>query len=690
MEKKNNRLDHWQERYRLSAAAYADEKERMQRREDIVDGSHVIMTPDGTASKKSATHVRNVAFEVVESQVDSNIPQPKVTAVREEDEPLAKIAEDMLRNLLDRLPMERINDEAERITPTQGGMALLLEWFTQARGRGWMGDLKLTLLHPRKVVPQDGIDQVADMDYLFVDEYVTKKQVKRRFGVDVSNENEEDPELRGAGANSTSDELVTLHTAYYRNDKGGVGRFRWVNDVVCEDLEDYQTRRVQVCAKCGAVGDGVQCPYCGSKRFTEELQEYEELAEDLTTAMGTKIPAMSQARDENGQPVFRDMPGNQLYWNAENSELLTPFPTPTQTSGAFAEGEEEQGSGMRPGRMAGANVADFALTRQEPVMEPTKIPYYKPDVFPVVLRKNVSKSGRFLGGSDIDAIEDQQNTLNKLSTKINRKVLGGGSIITKKKSMNLTVTDEDNVVVEVDGPADIECFQVRNTQVDVNSDLALRAMIYEEAKETIGITDSFQGRKDPTATSGKAKEFAAAQAAGRLESKRTMKNAQYQDLFELMFKFLLAYCDEPRPVVAYNEQGQKEYKLFDRHDFLYQDEAGNWLYNTDFLFSCDTSAPLASNREAMWQETRMNFQQGAFGVPTELATLVRFWTIMEQLHYPTAAQMKKDLQKELEQQREQQAVQAAMAGGAVGDMGGSPGVQTAAETPMQGGQQSGL
>lgn len=638
MQKKNNRLDHWQERYQLSAAAYADERERMKRREAIVDGSHDIMKPDGTPAKGKATHVRNVAFEVVESQVDSNIPQPKVTAVREEDEPLAKIAEDMLRNLLDRLPMERINDEAERITPTQGGMALLLEWFSQASGRGWMGDIKLTLLHPRKVVPQDGIDQVADMDYLFVDEYVTKKQVKRRFGVDVTDENEEDPELRGAGANSTTDELVTLHTAYYRNEKGGIGRFRWVNDVVCEDLEDYQTRRVQICAKCGAVGDGIQCRYCGSKRFEEELQEYEVLTEDLMTAGGKTIPAMSQARDENGQPVFRDV---------EQAVLMEPL---------------EDGSGVLMDQMqpAGAMPVGVYSVQQEPVMEPTRIPYYKPDVFPVVLRKNVSKSGRFLGGSDIDAIEDQQNTLNKLSTKINRKVLGGGSIITKKKSMNLMVTDEDNVVVEVDGPADIECFQVRSTQVDVSSDLVLRGEVYDEAKQIIGITDSFQGRKDPTATSGKAKEFAAAQAAGRLESKKTMKNAQYQDLFELMFKFMLAYCDEPRPVVAYNEQGEKEYKLFDRHDFLYQDEAGNWLYNTDFLFSCDTSAPLASNREAMWQETRMNFQQGAFGQPADLATLVRFWTIMEQLHYPTAAQMKKDLQDELEQQREQQAQLMAM------------------------------
>lgn len=658
-------LTFWQERYRLSATAYAEEKERMKRREAIVDGSHDILKPDGTVAPAKATHVRNVAFEIIETQVDSNIPQPKVTAIREEDEPLAKMAEDMLRNILDRLPIERINDEAERISPTQGGMALLLEWFSQASGRGWLGDLKLTLLHPRKVVPQDGIDQIADADYIFVDEYITKRQVKRRFGVDVADENEEDPELRGAGESSTSDELVTLHTAYYRNDKGGIGRFRWVNDIPCEDLEDYQTRRVQLCARCGAVGDGIQCRYCGSKRFEEQLQEYEVLTEDLVTANGKTISAMSQARDEDGQLVFRDV-------------------------GQAAMETAMGGGGILMDQMqpAGAMPVGVYTVRQEAVMEPTRLPYYKPDMFPVVLRKNVSKSGRFLGGSDIDAIEDAQNTLNKLSTKINRKVLGGGSVILKKKSMNLTVTDEDLVVVDVDGPQDIESFQVRNTQVDIGSDMALMGQVYEEARQTIGITDSMQGRRDPTATSKVAKEFSASQAAGRLESKRVMKNAQFADLFELMFKFMLAYADEPRPVVAYNEQGQKEYKLFDRHDFLYQDEAGNWKYNTDFLFSCDTAAPLASDREAMWQETRMNFQQGAFGPTKELAALVRFWTIMEQLHYPTAKQIKDDLQKELEQQREMQKMQTAMAGGTDGVSAG----RTAAEVPEQvtGGVQSGL
>ena len=172
----------------------------------------------------------------------------------------------------------------------------------------------------------------------------------------------------------------------------------------------------------------------------------------------------------------------------------------------------------------------------------------------------------------------------------------------------------------------------------MQQDLTYLAQVNEEARQVIGITDTFQGRTAHTATSGKAKEFAEAPSAGRLESKRVMKDAAYAALFEAMFKFKLAYTDEPRPVVSYDNHGRAEYKQFNRYDFLDQDEAGNWIWNDRCICSCDTSAPLASNREAMWQETRMNLQTGAFGDPSNLQTLILFWTKMEMLHYPGAGE----------------------------------------------------
>ena len=57
------------------------------------------------------------------------------------------------------------------------------------------------------------------------------------------------------------------------------------------------------------------------------------------------------------------------------------------------------------------------------------MPFYKPDIFPVILQKNVSVR-QVLGDSDIDKIADQQNTTNRIESKIIDKLLKSGSYIT--------------------------------------------------------------------------------------------------------------------------------------------------------------------------------------------------------------------------------------------------------------------
>ncbi len=134
-----------------------------------------------------------------------------------------------------------------------------------------------------------------------------------------------------------------------------------------------------------------------------------------------------------------------------------------------------------------------------------------------------------------------------------------------------------------------------------------------------------------------------------------MKQAAYAEIFELMFKFALAYSDEPRTVSYQSPTGETEYEEFNRYDFLELGEDGAYHWNDQFLFSCDTTQPLANNREALWQETRQNLQTGAFGDPSSTETLVLFWAKMEELHYPGAATTKSFLEDRL--QREQQAAQ---------------------------------
>lgn len=636
------KLELWKSRFQACRSAYSTERARMNWREELYKGTKEVKSATGKANTRDALHVRNVCAELVESQASSNIPQPKVTAIRKEDEGLAKVIEDMLRNELDRLPMEYNNDQEERTVPIQGGSLSLVEWDSEKRTHFTTGALSVSVVHPRAFTPQDGVvTDIEDMDYWFLEVPRTKAYIKRRYGVNVSDEGEESPDIRGGDEESPADDMVTQVIAYYKNDKGGVGLISWVGDIMLEDLEDYQARRVYICEACGQPGDGHECAYCKTKtKWREETGEEETLLEDVVRSDGTVIPCWSPVLDELGRPVSE--PVTDAFGNAVLEPKMDVLGNPVVVRGAYGLPEPV----MEP--------------KMQTMMKQTRIPYYKPNVYPVLLRKNVSVFGRFLGDSDIDKIEDQQESIKKIETKLIDKIFHAGAALMAPYDVELNMTDKDFWLIRVKDAAQANMVSVHNLQPNISGDMAFLSQVYEEARQIIGITDSFQGRKDPTATSGVAKEFSAKQSAGRLESKRTMKDAYYSRLFEVMFKFMLAYADEPREVVATDNQGRVKYETFNRYDFLKQDGAGEYYWNDRFLFSVDASATLAQNREALWQECRLNFQQGCFGPPQELETLVVFWTRMEALHYPGASDTKTYLEEKLKEQKEIQAAAAQM------------------------------
>ena len=613
MKKSRVQLEMWQDRLGAAQAAYEDELAQMDRREELYRGDHKItgVTRDDKDSK--TPHLRNIIKELVESQVDSTIPMPKVTARRKEDTKLAKLIEDMIRNELDRMPFEELNDMSSRTVPIQGGAGFLVEWDNAQRTHYSIGELVVSGVHPKQIIPQDGIyTGVEDMDYIFLKMPQTKEYIRRKYGVYLEDEAESDPEVKGTDS-THADGMVTQIIAYYRNDNGGIGLYSWVNDVELEDIEDYQARRLERCRNCGApvtVRDGQKvCESCGGTKFEEGSEDYEEVWEDIPRSYGDPIPG-------------------------------------AQTQAFVSDEFDEDG---------------LPIPMQQRV--PTRIPYYKPDIYPVIIQKNVSVFGQFLGGSDADDIEDHQNTTNRLHKVIIDKLFQNGSYTTLPNDATIKVDTTIGKVIRIKNAADAALIKTYDLQGEIGQDSAYLQQIYEESRQLIGITDSYQGRTDSTATSGKAKEFAAAQSAGRLESKRTMRNAAYARLFEAMFKFRLAYTDEPLPVRSEDLHGNEVYEEFNRYDFLAQDAAGEWYWNDQFLFSCDTSAPLATNREAMWQETRLNLQSGAFGDPTSLETLILFWRKMEALHYPDASQtrayLEDRLQRQIAAQRQQTMLQQA-------------------------------
>ena len=597
---------------------------------------------------------------------------PKVTPRRKEDEALAAKIEHWLRCELDRLPFETINDQAERTVPIQGGVGFLVAWDNRKRTHDTVGEEEVAFLHPKQFAPQPGIyTGIQDMDWFIVRQPTTKENIRRRYDVNVEDEGEQEPQVRGTGDEDTADDAVTMYIGYAKNDRGGIDRYVWVNDIELEDLENYQARRVPVCAHCGRVrplpGQVIQ-----NRQAVVETAEQDavEAEQDIVAAETRKQIAGRALAMQLAQDVAAGLGGGLETLAAEGAAAEPedqrlrydgegPCPWCGSTNWTTKEQEYEEVT------LPIANSSGLVIPGAQPeidengrsVMRPTKIPFYRPDVFPVVLQKSVSVYGQLLGNSDVDVIEDQQNTTNRMEKKIIDRLVKAGTRITLPAKATLRTDPVDGERWFLDSPADKAMIDVYQFSGDLQYELTYLATVYEEARQILGITDSFQGRTDPTATSGKAKEFSAAQAAGRLESKRTMKQAAYAQLFELMFKFWLAYSDEPRPISYKDNEGNTVYEEISRYDFLKQDKDGQYYWEDQFLFGCDDSAPLASNREAMWQETRMNLQTGAFGDPSSTETLILFWSKMEELHYPGAGETKKYLEKRL-QQEQQRAAQA--------------------------------
>ena len=654
-----SKLVTWQQRLADSNAEYSTEYARMDERERVYNGDNVIkpLVPGDTrrdGGPRKTSHVRNIVFENIETQVSSTIPQPKVTPRRKEDEKLAEIIEHFLRNELNRLPFEDINDLAERTVPIQGGVAFLVEWDNRERTHDTVGTQVVRMLHPKQLAPQPGIyTGVEDMDWIIVKIPTTKGAILREYGIRVDAESESEPGVRSPDGEGTAEEAVTRYVGYEKNPKGGINRYCWVNDIPLEDLEDYQARRQPVCKQCGRVKPlpGQIVKRTAAKVDTQaEALRREVAGQMLATQMAEA--SMLGAGGLDSIPVEPGKPDDQAEYNGG--------PCPWCGCEEFTSQVQEYEQVMLPViNRNGLEIPGATPDLDEegnPVMRPTLIPFYKPGVFPIVLQRSVSVYGKLLGNSDVDMIADQQNTINRMEQKIIDRLVKAGTRITLPDNASLRVDSQDGERWYIGSPADKAMIGVYDFKGDLEYELLYLSNVYEEARQILGITNSFQGRVDSTATSGKAKQFSAAQAAGRLESKRVMKNKAYSDLFRMMFLFWLAYGDEPRPITFKDSQGHAQYQEFNRYDFLERDEDGQYYWNDQFLFSVDTTDTLANNREAMWQETRQNLQTGAFGDPTSVETLILFWTKMEELHYPGAGTTKQALEERLK--RQMQAAQA--------------------------------
>jgi hypothetical protein len=601
-----NKLDFFKDLYNEAVEQTAEIYENLDKWLKQYKGSKEI---DGGAD---CTQVRNITYELVESQVTSYIPTAVVSPrmYSERNERNAKSIETLLRNHRNAYPYEQMNDMDERYNPIYGGSVWLLEWDNSITTHNTIGDAKPTCLSPMRFVGQPNIYTVDDMEYCFVKFETTKEDIVRKYDVDEQTafaaENENDPDEKTA----------TLFVCYYKDENDRVCEYVWSGDVELLDIDDYYARKKQVCKKCGK---GKQLCECEKPKFELISEEYEELTRDIQLSDGSVIPAMS--------PKIKD--------------------------GAYVT-ETKQTQAFNPdGRVMIDELGlPVVIDVEVPVLEPTRLPFYTPKRLPIVIRKNTSTEDSLLGQSDCEFIRPQQQAINKIESRIMEKLMGAGVYPIVPDDANVELDNSIFKKVFRASANNFNHFGRIDLQVDISRDIAQSERLYDQAKRILGISDSFQGQYDSSAQSGVAKQLQIQQASGRLDSKRQMKNAAYADMDRIIFEYYLAYADEPRPATYRDAEGRIQNIAFSRYDFIERDEAGEYYYNDEYLFSADATIDLEQSRATIWQENRQNYQSGAYGDPALPQTQLIFWLNMDKAHYPFARDNVDRIREEIARQQQ--------------------------------------
>jgi hypothetical protein len=548
----NKKLKKWQNK--LQTAITSFDSSLIDEREQIYLGTRALDANinSNVAPSKKANNIYNIVFEMIESQVNSTIPQPAVKSKREGFDEQAKMIEDSITNDLKEIGIEEINDVNERITPIQGYSIMTVDWDPDFKHHLYRGELKVSSKHPKQLIPQPGVYHLQKMDYFFVLSSVTKDYIKRRYDVDLTAQDDEQyPEINsmlGEGKANSEAEKVTEIVCWYKDKDGDISKFVWTNDTVLEDLPKFFYRRI----------DG-------------KIQEVETIDMDITLQDGTVIPAGAQ------------------------------------------------------------------------------VPYFMPTRYPVVIRKNVPKNFAFEGQSDVDTIRDQQDSIKRVGTKMEEKVMKGGFIITVPDDMRADITTETYQVLRAN-PQQAQAIQTKEIKAPIDGDMAYIDQQRQVIQWMLGITDSFQGQEDTSAKSGIAKQIQVQQSSGRMRSKEFNKQTAFKELFEIMFEFKLAFYDELRPYLAKDADGNDLYGEFDKYQFLMRDAAGEYFYNTDFLFSADSGSGIPKDAVFMFNQAQNMLSMGAINN-------VQFWTIMESINFPMAKEIKSQIEEQMQQQQQMDQMQ---------------------------------
>lgn len=377
-------------------------------------------------------------------------------------------------------------------------------------------------------------------------------------------------------------DILPIVNCYFLNKDRIVGKFTWcerTSTVLANDME-WGIRKRRECTKCRAVSPYQQeCEICGSKSFKYFPVYNERLKEPLDL-------------------------------------IVNPYRTGTSNNK-----EDDEAS----------------IDSNGSLPENTEIPYYLIRQLPFILYKRVNIPKSLYGKSEVELLLEDEELINKMLNKAERKSGKSKTYVTKLKDTRISPQGDEIEYVEVESPQEGQSIQVKQVLSDIQQEFTHSQLLYDIAKSTSGVTNTDQGKSDSTAISAKAKQIQLQASAQRNNSPIALRNMAYASVYEMLFKYLLAYSDEERHFVNLLPDGTAKEEVWSKYMFLAQDNNGELYYRDDFAWSVDSASEITQDRAAMWQLIDNDFINGTMGSSVDpTRALLMYWNMKQQFGYPTA------------------------------------------------------
>ena len=253
--KTKERLEKFRELYSAAVVAAESNREKLIQHMDQYLGSDQI---DGSSER--AAVVRNITYELIESEINAEIPSPKVdtSCYSELREQNARAIERLSAALRSRLPFEELNDRDERYTYIYGGSVFYIEWDSSEADNAGEGGVRVHLLSPMDFIPQPSIDNVEDMEYCFLHFTTTRSELVTKYGASDSDVGLAECEYL-ADIDDPMGDTVAVIIAFYKDSEGQVGKFVFSGDLALQDIPGYYKRKSVKCVGCGETEGNCQC-----------------------------------------------------------------------------------------------------------------------------------------------------------------------------------------------------------------------------------------------------------------------------------------------------------------------------------------------------------------------------------------------------------------------------------------------